>query len=97
MPKLQPLKLQPNEKCHMFSTQFIQIQAKLIRTKFITCNLNRYKCTQIRIFLAAINTETKFCTWRFFNDKAMYQHLLLQMKMILQKKQLLDRKKVDLH
>ena len=56
----------------MFSTQFIQIQAKLISIKLITCNLNRYKCTQIRIFLAAINTETKFCTWRFFNDKAMY-------------------------
>jgi hypothetical protein len=80
MPKLKPLKI---NKRKFRPTKFIKIRAKLISTKLINCNLNRSECTQTKIFLAAINTKTKCCTRRFFNDKAMYQHLLLLMKMIL--------------
>jgi hypothetical protein len=43
----------------MFPTKFLKIQAKVISTKLIACNLNRYECTQIKNFLAA-------------NDAAMY-------------------------
>ncbi len=80
MPKLKPLKI---NKRKFRPTKFIKIRAKLISTRLITCNLKRYECAQRKNFLAAINTETKCCTWRFFIDKAMYQHILLLMKMIL--------------
>jgi len=42
-----------------FLQNFLKIQVKAFSTKLITCNLNRYECTQIKIFLAA-------------NDEAMY-------------------------
>jgi hypothetical protein len=67
----------------MSPTKFIKIQTKLISTKLITCNPNRYEYTQINSFFAAINTETKYCTCRFFNDKARCKHLLMLMKMFL--------------
>ena len=48
----------------------------LIRAKLIPCGLNRYEYTQIDGFIATINTETKYCTCRFFNDKAICKHLV---------------------
>ncbi len=60
----------------MSPTKFIKIHAKLIILVYI------YEHTQINSFLYAINTETKCCTCRFFNDKAISKHLLLPMKML---------------
>ncbi len=58
----------------------LKYKQSLTVQSLITCNLNRYECIKINSFLAAINTETKFCTCRFFNDKAMCRHLLLLMR-----------------
>ncbi len=57
-------------------TQFLKKQAKAISSKLRPCGFKRYEYTQIDGFLATINTETKCCTCRFFNDKAICKHLV---------------------
>ena len=51
-------------------------QAKAISSKLIPCGLKRYVCTQKNGFLVTINTETKWCTCLFFNDKAICKLLV---------------------
>jgi hypothetical protein len=61
MPKLQPLEIN-ERKISYISYKIYKYQAKLISTKLISCNLNRYECKQKKNFLASINSETKCCT-----------------------------------
>ncbi len=57
-------------------TKFIKDQAKDICKKLISFGLNRYEYKQIDGNIVNINTETKFCSYRFFNDKAICKHLV---------------------
>jgi hypothetical protein len=82
MPKLQPLEIN-ERKISYISYKIYKYQAKLISTKLISCNLNRYECKQKKNFLLLLIQKLNAVLDNFFTDKAMYQHLLLLMKMIL--------------
>jgi len=57
-------------------TKFIKDQAIVICKKLISFGLNRYEYKQIDGNIVNINTETKFCSCRFFNDKAICKNLV---------------------